>query len=528
MIRDLSTCLDDQTEAADVCIIGGGIAGLVAAQRLCGLGKRVAIVESGGIRDDGSTHILNYVDNRGREYKGATLGRSRSLGGTSTRWGGALIPFLSEDLQARSYLGVGAWPIEMSELLPYVTEVEKIFDVGHTPYDETLLDTLRSNELVPRQDPDFVARFAKWPAFRNRNVASLFKGTLQNSPQLSTWVNATATCFRTDSDSGTISALAAESLSGTKLTLSAKQFIVAAGAIESTRLLLLLNRQMEETLFAGCQVLGRGLHDHVSFEGAVIETQRHRALNRLAAFRFHQNIMRSLRLELSPAAQKSERVASSFGHISVAGPPSSGMASLRALFRGLQQRGHLRLQDAFNLTRDLPYLISAGWWRLYRNQLYWPAPARYAMHIVVEQLPSHANAISLSHEVDALGTPKALVQWDIGREELRAARVFARRFDSYWRRQGLSKIGSLNWSLDPEDDQGGFPDSTDDIFHPGGTTRMGTCRSEAVVDKHLTLFAVPNLHVVSTSTFPSGASANPTLMLMAFALRLADRVGRRA
>jgi len=43
----------------------------------------------------------------------------------------------------------------------------------------------------------------------------------------------------------------------------------------------------------------------------------------------------------------------------------------------------------------------------------------------------------------------------------------------------------------------------------------------AVVDGNLRTFSIPNLWVCSTSVFPSGASANPTLMLMLFSARLA-------
>ena len=53
---------------------------------------------------------------------------------------------------------------------------------------------------------------------------------------------------------------------------------------------------------------------------------------------------------------------------------------------------------------------------------------------------------------------------------------------------------------------------------------MGRTRRSAVVDENLRTFAVPNLWIASTSVFPSGASANPTLMLMLMAYRLADEL----
>jgi choline dehydrogenase-like flavoprotein len=64
------------------------------------------------------------------------------------------------------------------------------------------------------------------------------------------------------------------------------------------------------------------------------------------------------------------------------------------------------------------------------------------------------------------------------------------------------------------------------VFHPGGTTRMGRNAREAVVDTNLKAFAIANLWVASTSVFPSGASANPTMTLLLFTLRLADHLAK--
>ena len=53
---------------------------------------------------------------------------------------------------------------------------------------------------------------------------------------------------------------------------------------------------------------------------------------------------------------------------------------------------------------------------------------------------------------------------------------------------------------------------------------MGASPKMGVVDKDLRTFRAPNLSVLATSVFPSGGGANPTMMLMMAALRLADRL----
>ena len=54
---------------------------------------------------------LNEVIQRGQVYRGATLGRSRGLGGTSIRWGGQFVPLRPYAASSRPYLGQPGWPL---------------------------------------------------------------------------------------------------------------------------------------------------------------------------------------------------------------------------------------------------------------------------------------------------------------------------------------------------------------------------------------------------------------------------------
>jgi choline dehydrogenase-like flavoprotein len=55
---------------------------------------------------------------------------------------------------------------------------------------------------------------------------------------------------------------------------------------------------------------------------------------------------------------------------------------------------------------------------------------------------------------------------------------------------------------------------------------MSTAPQSGVVDAALRTFAVPNLRIVSTATFPSGGATNPTMMLILFALRASADIAR--
>jgi choline dehydrogenase-like flavoprotein len=60
--------------------------------------------------------------------------------------------------------------------------------------------------------------------------------------------------------------------------------------------------------------------------------------------------------------------------------------------------------------------------------------------------------------------------------------------------------------------------------HHIGTTRMSSDPTQGVVDPHCRVHGVDNLYISSSSVFPTSSYANPTLTILAFALRLADHI----
>ena len=60
--------------------------------------------------------------------------------------------------------------------------------------------------------------------------------------------------------------------------------------------------------------------------------------------------------------------------------------------------------------------------------------------------------------------------------------------------------------------------------HHMGTTRMHTDRSKGVVDTDSRVWGVGNLYVAGSSVFPTSGLANPTLTLLALAMRMSDHL----
>jgi choline dehydrogenase-like flavoprotein len=521
MITDLTQGADTRLKAeTDVLIVGAGIAGILLGVRLRQAGVGVTILESGGSSQSEETHPLNRTIQLGEPYNGASNGRFRCLGGTSTRWGGALIPFARSDLLARDYLDLTGFPVEPDELDAYVPELEKIFGVDDGSYEEDFVAETHIAKHVPTGDPDFKARFAKWPSFKKRNIATLFRDLIQSDDGLQIVLNSTAVNFDVDREKGAVRSVTGRHASGRSIDIVSKHCVICAGAIESTRLLLALDRQNDARFFSPSGALGHYFFDHISRAMASIEAKDAGRLNRMAGFRFVESTMRSLRFELASEAQRREKIPNAFGHISFKTDQPSAFDALRDFMRS-RQTGAGGASELGEIIRDVPYLLELGFWRFAYQQLLWPRPATYDLHVVAEQVPHYDNRISLADETDMFGMPLAAIDWRVFDADLKTFFAYQQLFDAFWKRQGLARVGALVWT---DGSTVSAKSSQVDVFHPGGTTRMGADSKTAVVDPDLRVINFRNLWTASTATFPSGGGANPTMTLMLFTLRLADRL----
>src|ERR1700730_16176170 len=83
----------------DVCVVGAGAAGLYIASRLARQGVAVTVVEAGGSTcGSGQSAGIESIFS-GSYYRGAVEGRAFGWGGSTSRWGGLLIPHSELDVR---------------------------------------------------------------------------------------------------------------------------------------------------------------------------------------------------------------------------------------------------------------------------------------------------------------------------------------------------------------------------------------------------------------------------------------------
>src|SRR6056297_1642810 len=218
MLRSLDQGAPAAPLQADAIVVGAGLAGLFLADALATRGLHVLALESGAETQETDTHPLNAVEQKGDRYMGAEHGRFRCLGGTSTRWGGALLPYLPEDLGPHPcgwHAGWGLSPEVLAESLP---AAEAAFDVAPGGYDG--MPDGGGNDMLP----GFLPRQPKWPAFRNRNTANLFAQRIRRDPRIEVWTDATVTAINLGD--GRVEGVTAQSVSGHRLRAHAPTVVL--------------------------------------------------------------------------------------------------------------------------------------------------------------------------------------------------------------------------------------------------------------------------------------------------------------
>ena len=138
----------------------------------------------------------------------------------------------------------------------------------------------------------------------------------------------------------------------------------------------------------------------------------------------------------------------------------------------------------------------------------------YLCGVVYEMTPSVTNEVFLTGERDAAGLYRPAARCVIGAGDFRNVEMTLRLLGESLIASGKGRVRINNERLYRQPGRGGG--------HIMGTTRISTSRSNSIVDRDCRVHGYDNLFVAGSSVFPTGGYANPTLTIVALALRLAD------
>jgi choline dehydrogenase-like flavoprotein len=145
-----------------------------------------------------------------------------------------------------------------------------------------------------------------------------------------------------------------------------------------------------------------------------------------------------------------------------------------------------------------------------------------ALRTALESTPNRDSRVTLGSERDVFGMPRVHVEWRLNGDDRRGLTRLHEELHAEFARQGIGRLVE-----DPSVDTAGWPVSMSSGMHHMGTTRMHDDPRSGVVTAECRVHDVANLFIAGSSVFPTGGVANPTLTIVALALRLADHLLHR-
>jgi choline dehydrogenase-like flavoprotein len=501
---------------SEVCVIGAGAAGISLTRRLLRLGRSVALLESGGLDYEAPVAALNAGENVGEDYYELEDSRLRFFGGTTAIWGGRCAELDPIDLERRDYVPHSGWPIGWEELQRWYDEARPVF--GLPPRRPAPEDLRRAGVPLPRFDE---LETPLWTFDRRFNrFAWESCGDLEADPKCQIVTHATVTAIHRSA--GGIERVEARSLGAGRVSVRARAFVLAAGGIENPRLLL------ASDLGNGHDQVGRYFMEHPHARGGRIVSGA--AWRLLKAFgRRHRIGGEDLAALIAPSAALQRREGILNTSLTIVARQPEG----RRQFIGMKAYTGIKHSMAPTKGGRALWMVTkkaAGWaqrhidparpWLLHKLD-----GVEVALLVRGEQAPNPDSRVVLTGEKDSTGVPRVKLDWRLSAIDVRSVAVLVEALGRECGRLGLGKVEpagwleSGRWKTDPlvsSHPIGGY--------HHMGTTRMGEDPRSSVTDADGRVHGLGNLWVAGSSLFPTGGWANPTLTIVALALRSAERI----
>lgn len=473
--------------SADVCIVGGGLAGLALAAELADRGRQVILCE-GGNRHLTADSMSQYVgdctlSNHAGDSKPhdayLSASRLRFLGGSGNHWGGSCTFLDSCDFTERNWLEFSGWPMEKSDLTPHYLKACEMLRIRY-PGDDNQ-DIVSPHAVY---DLGFSDKLVN--TFKQRSPFATQRGIylqnkihdVENSPGATLIANSNLVNMETSSAKD-ISRATFQNYKGQRFDIRARTFVLACGGIENPRLLLYL----APSLGYRNDQIGRYFMEHLVFQSA---GELHLTRDRLNTALYNHPKGFEGYIELTNSIRTQEEL------LSV----------------------KLGLQDSQSSS---PHTLDSFLDPSPRNAERQALPLRI---LIGEQAPNPESRVRLSQKRDTFGIPRVRLDWrtqKIDHDSLRkTVALMAQEF-------GAAGRGRFRFDFPPHKmlvNAAGF--------HHMGTTRMSTRPDAGVVNPHCRVHGMKNLYIAGSSVFPTSGSAHPTVNLMALTYRLANHLHAEA
>lgn len=520
MIRDSASIADGATLDAVVAIVGAGAAGITLALELDRAGVPVCLLEAGGPRHERASQALMAGEAEGG-YEPLAETRLAALGGSTQVWSGWCRRLDPLDFAQRPWIAPEGWPFPRTTLEDAYRRAHEVLGLVDPDDDPAAWERRLGAGRLGAGDPDLVTAI-----FRQSEVrfGARYREALATAPGIDAILHAVVLRLRPAPVGARIDGLDVAGADGRRFAVRARLVVLAAGGIENPRLLLLSGSSPAQAIGNGRDLVGRYFTEHLFVEpGRFVPA----AATALALYDSVAAAGGAARGALAPAeaAMVRERLPNAAfilvpAHLAGAGTAAPSVQALHRLWDKLRGRavpgGELAL--AARVAREPAAALSAALRRWRRRAA---ADRARPVRILAEQAPRREHRVTLGTTVDRFGRPLARVHWDVTPQDLDGVRRSWQLVDRALRRSGAGAL-----QLDIADESAHWRAVTAIGKHPMGATRMHPDPSSGVTDADARVHGTANLFVAGSSLFPAGGCANPTLTIVALAIRLARHLRR--
>jgi choline dehydrogenase-like flavoprotein len=482
---------------SDICIIGGGAAGLTLTRELSKVGLKVITLEGGGLKETKRSQNIYRGDNAGRKYFKLHRARRRYLGGSTNCWAGLCTRLRPTDFEKRPWIPHSGWPISIDDVEPFYDEAGTLLRIGdfHPQLDQKLPVGQPMKGPGLKLEGFESVYFQMSPPVR---LGKLWRDDLKDLDHTKVLLNANVTHLQLFPHGQALKWVECRAFSGPKFRVQAKRFILACGGIENPR--MLLNARDVATQGIGNQhdLVGRYFmeHPHIDREslwlpGGLVPSLRY----------YHRRKRKDKKDRIWPYLRPSaERLA---------------QEELLDFSLVLFKRSKISREEK---KHPLLKIVHHSAEYLYRPDRESRPVRAYTFGNPMEQAPNPNSRVGLdpNAERDELGLIKSNLHWALTSLEKKTLR---RAHEMIAESIVLADHGRVR--VTPTHNLDTFPKQTKGGYHHMGTTRMGDHERNGVVDYNGKVFGVDNLYIAGSSIFTTSGSANPTLTIVALALRLA-------
>jgi choline dehydrogenase-like flavoprotein len=537
------------SERVDVCIVGAGVAGALVAHSLAKNGHEVVLLEAGKRFDRGDRlqrmerdirpehdgrSVCDMDDERDRYTSSGELfyplnqSRVKGVGGTTLHWMGIVSRLHEKDFEMRSRYGVASdWPISYADLRPYYATAEEELGVAGRAADE--FTPPRENEYPMAAFPHSYSDTLFIEVCKKLGIETRPVSQARNSEQYDgrSPCLGYSTCIKVcpsgakysgdvhvrkaeengvrvidrapvqylehDADGSHIEAAVYATPDGDTYRQSARQFVVACGAVETARLLLLSDSETyPDGLANSSGLVGRYFMEHptVGTSGRLDRPT-------------NQNPIGFQTMESQQFYEHDDP------------PPGSFLLTFENVDPTSPVDMALSGGDPGTFEADLMDTAVGEEWG---NALFETMQDNYredgvGLSAIAEPLPRKENTVTLDRtKRDDHGNPVPEISWNLGayeRETMERALNVHRKI-----------LNEMNGKITGIQE----PDNPGQASHHMGTTRMGDDPAESVVDSRLRTHDVRNLTIASGSVFVTAGASPPTLTIAALSLKAAEHI----